>query len=177
MTAGQPEPAWNDTAAPVPEVGVAELVAAQVARTPESPAVTFGSATLTYADVDRRAARLARRLAALGVRPGALVGVYLERSVEVVVTLLAVARAGGAYVPLDPDFPADRIAFMLADCRAPVLVTQADLTQALPASDAEVLLVDDDRDVDASLAGSGPEDLAYVIYTSCLLYTSPSPRD
>jgi len=161
-----PDPGWNDTAAPVPDVGVAELVAAQMALTPGRPAVTFGTTTLTFAGLDRRSARLARRLAALGVGPDVLVGLYLERSVEMVATLLAVARAGGAYVPLDPDFPPDRIAFMLADCRAPVIVTQAGLARALPASGAQLLLVDDDGDVDAAPAGIGPDGLAYVIYTS-----------
>ena len=89
--------------------GVAALVAAQVGRTPARPAVSCGDTTLTFAELDRRADRLARRLARLGVGPDVLVGVFLERSVEMVVALLAVARAGGAYVPLDPDFPADRL--------------------------------------------------------------------
>jgi amino acid adenylation domain-containing protein len=152
----------------LPEVGVAELVAAQVERTPDRPAVTFGATTLTFEELDRRAARLARRLAGAGVGPGVLVGVFLERSTEMVVALLAVARSGGAYVPLDPDFPAGRIAFMLEDSGAPVVVTQAALAASLPVSTAAVVLVDHDgdEDVDGPLAGSGPDDLAYVIYTS-----------
>ncbi len=105
---------------------VASLVAAQAARTPDVPAVTFGRTSLTYAELDERAGRLARRTWPAGAwGPDVLVGVCLERSVEMVVALLGVARAGGAYVPLDPDFPRERLAFMLADCGAPVVVTQA----------------------------------------------------
>ncbi|HEX2048493.1 MAG TPA: amino acid adenylation domain-containing protein [Acidimicrobiales bacterium] len=144
---------------------VAHLVDAQVVRRAPSPAVTFGTTTLTYADLDRRADRLARHLAWLGVRPGALVGVHLERSVEMVVALLAIARAGGAYVPLDPDFPAERVAFMLEDSGAPVVVTQSALAPGLPAS--RVVCVDGGGLTgEATPAGAGPEDLAYVIYTS-----------
>lgn len=163
---------WNGAAAPYPQVGVAELVVARAARTPASPAVTFGDRTLTYADLEERAGRLARHLAALGVGPGVLVGVELERSAEMVVALLAIARAGGAYVPLDPDFPADRIAFMLADCAAPVLVTQSSLVAALPSHGARVVCIDGDWGHGGpggeapAPGGAGPDDVAYVIYTS-----------
>ena len=148
---------------------LAELVARQVARRPHAPAVTFGATTLTYAELDRRAGSLARHLAAAGAGPGVLVGVYVRRSLDMVVALLAVARAGGAYVPLDPDFPAERLAFMLQDCGAPVVVTQSDLLAALPPSSARPVVVDGSRDPEATgapAAGPGPDDLAYVIYTS-----------
>ena len=160
---------WNDTSAPYPEVAPAELVAAQAARAPGSPAVTFGTTTLSYAELDRRAGHLARRLAGLDVGPGVLVAVFLDRSIEMVVAVLAVARAGGAYVPLDPDFPADRIGFMLADCGAPVVVTHRSLAASLPAHAGDVVVVDEEpaeADTDVPPAGSGPDDLAFVIYTS-----------
>ena len=144
--------------------GVAELVAAQVARTPDAPAVSFGDRTLTFAELDRRAGRLAGRLVAEGVGPGVLVGVCLRRSAELVVALLAVARAGGAYVPLDPDFPQRRLALMLADCGAPVILTDPALAAALPRHAATVVCVDEAADGGGSPAG--PDDLAYVVYTS-----------
>jgi amino acid adenylation domain-containing protein len=160
---------WNDTARLYPETGLAELVGAQVAETPDSPAVCFGGAVLTYAELDRRAGRLAGHLVALGVRPGVLVGVYLKRSADLVVALLAVARAGGAYVPLDPDFPAPRIAFMLADCGPPVIVTESALLVSLPPHDAAVVCLDggwEDGPTAPIPSAAGPDDLAYVIYTS-----------
>ena len=94
------------------------LFAAQAARTPDAVAVVFEDGTLTYAELDARANRLAHRLRGLGVGPGVLVGLCAERSLEMVVGLLAVLKAGGAYVPLDPDYPAERLAFMLADAGA-----------------------------------------------------------
>ncbi len=149
-----------------PDVAIDALVAAPVARTPNRPAVTFGTTTLTFAELDGAATRLARRLAAAGVRPGVLVGILLERSLDMVVALVAVNRAGGAYVPLDPQFPPDRIAFMMADGAAPVLVTHSSLLGALPDHDATVVLVDGESPATESPAGAGPDDLAYVIYTS-----------
>ncbi|MDQ3897945.1 MAG: amino acid adenylation domain-containing protein, partial [Actinomycetota bacterium] len=158
---------WNDTAAPYPAVGVAELVAAQVARRPDAPAVTFGRSTLTYAQLDERAERVARHLAGLGVGPEVLVGVHLQRSAEMVVALVAIARAGGAYVPLDPDFPGDRVAFMIDDCGARVIVSQSGLRAALPPSEALVVCLDERwRPARGSPNGGGPDDLAYVLYTS-----------
>ncbi len=148
-------------------VVLTELIDRQIARRPVAPAVTFGATTVTYAELDERATRLARHLAGVGVRPGVLVGVHLHRSIDMVVTLLGVARAGGAYVPLDPDFPAERLAFMLGDCAAPVVVTQSALAGTLPASGARVVCIDGSREAgDAAPTGAGPDDLAYVIYTS-----------
>ena len=160
---------WNDTAAPYPQVGVADLAAAQTARAPRAPAVTFGPDTLTFDQLEARADRLARRLTAEGVGSGVLVGTYLERSVEMVVALVAIARAGGAYVPLDPGFPAERVAFMLGDCAAPVVVTQTSLLASLAFHPVRVVCVDGDwahGDDRPAPAGAGPDDLAYVIYTS-----------
>lgn len=159
---------WNRTAAPYPQTGLAQLVAEQVARTPDAAAVTFGvgGCTLTFAELDRRAERLAGRLRAAGVGPGVLVGVYLRRSADLVVALVAVVRAGGAYVPLDPDFPWRRLALMLADCGAPVILTEPGLAGGLPPHAAAVVCVDEGAEGEGSAAGAGPDDLAYVVYTS-----------
>ncbi|HEX3621707.1 MAG TPA: amino acid adenylation domain-containing protein [Acidimicrobiales bacterium] len=150
---------------------VSTMAASQAGRTPGAPAVSFGSTTLTFGELDRRAGRLARHLAARGVGPDVLVGVYLERSVDMVVAVVAIARAGGAYVPLDPAFPAERIGFMLADCGATIVVTDSSLARTLPAGaagDVRVVCVDREREFgDGAIpVGSGPDDLAYVIYTS-----------
>jgi amino acid adenylation domain-containing protein len=161
---------WNDTAAEFPDTTLSALVAEQVARTPDAPAVTFRGETLSYRELDVRANRLGHRLRALGVAPGTLVGVCAERSFELVVALLGVLKAGGAYVPLDPEYPADRLAFMLADAAAPVVLTQARLRDALPGA-ATVLVLDDPAETagqpgDEPTAAASPDDPAYVIYTS-----------
>ena len=128
---------WNDTRVEYPEDATLHgLVAAQAARTPDSPAVTFEGASLTYRELTGRADRLARHLRGLGVGPDVLVGLCAERSLEMMVGLLAVLKAGGAYVPLDPGYPAERLAFMLADSAVPVLLTQERLAAGLPAHGA-----------------------------------------
>ncbi|HZI17116.1 MAG TPA: condensation domain-containing protein, partial [Pyrinomonadaceae bacterium] len=114
---------WNQTGADYPLARpLHSFVEAQAARTPGATALVFGRERLTYAELDGRADRLARRLRRLGVGPDVLVGVMMERSAEMVVALLGVLKAGGAYVPLDPSYPAERLAFMLADAAAPVLL-------------------------------------------------------
>ena len=148
------------------------LIAAQAQRTPQATALLFEGRSLSYADLDRQANRLAHHLQAQGVGPGTLVGVCMERSPEMVVALLGILKAGGAYVPLDPDYPAERLAFMMADAAVPVLLTQERLLAQLPPHAARVWCLDRDRDIiaqagDGTPAGSaGPDDLAYVIYTS-----------
>ncbi|HEY1376845.1 MAG TPA: AMP-binding protein, partial [Gemmataceae bacterium] len=151
---------------------VQELFEAQVARTPQAVAVVAGADRLTYHDLNGRANRLAHRLRRFGVGPDVLVGLCMTRSPEMVVGLLGVLKAGGAYVPLDPTYPKDRLAFMLADTRAPVLLTQPPLLLSLPAHAARVVCLDPDcgavaaeRDDDPPRS-AGPDDLAYVIYTS-----------
>jgi len=151
---------------------VHELFEAQVERTPEAIAVVFDGEQLTYRELNTRANQLAHRLVALGVTPDALVGICLNRSPQMVVAVLAVLKAGGAYVPLDPAYPHDRIAFMLADSRAAVLLTEASLLARLPAFDGPQICLDtDSKSIDAESA-SNPEtaadlgNLAYVIYTS-----------
>jgi amino acid adenylation domain-containing protein len=154
---------------------IEERFARRAAERPDAPAVTCGAATLTYRELDARAGRLAARLRARGVGPETRVGIALERSAELAVALLATLKAGGAYVPLDPAYPADRIAFVLEDAGAAVLVTSAALRPRLPAFAGSVICVDAEED-DAvppaipyslfPLPCRSPDALAYVIYTS-----------
>ncbi|HEY0739708.1 MAG TPA: amino acid adenylation domain-containing protein, partial [Herpetosiphonaceae bacterium] len=164
---------WNASAAPVPqERCLHHLFEAQVDRTPAAIALRCGDATLTYAELNARANQLAHRLRTVGVTRAALVGLCLDRSLELVIGLLAILKAGGAYVPLDPDYPQERLAFMLEDAQLAVLVTQASLCAMLPASHAVTVCVDRDAATIAQqprtnpLSGVEPPDLAYVIYTS-----------
>ena len=121
------------------------LFAAQAARTPDAPAVAFEEETLTYAELEARANRLANHLRRLGVGPETRVGVCVERGPDAVWAVLGVLKAGGAYVPLDPEYPADRLAYMVADAGARVLLAQARTADRLPAGGAEVVLLDADR--------------------------------
>ncbi len=166
---------WNRTAAPIPPVCLHQLIEAQAVRTPDSIAVTMAgdeSAALTYGDLDRRADQLARHLRALGVGPGTLVGICLERSPLMFVGLFGILKAGGAYVPLDPAYPKDRLAFMLADSGLSVLLTQDSLSLALPKHSATVVRLDSDWPAIAAHPAAppaplaAPDDLAYVLYTS-----------
>ena len=164
---------WNDTAVEYPrDICLHELFEAQVTRTPEAVAVVFEEEQLTYRELNRRANQLARYLRKLGVGPEVLVGIMMERSIEMVVGLLGILKAGGAYVPLDPAYPQERLSFMLEDARVPVLLTQARLAESLPQSEAEVVSVDALREVIAQegvenpAGGATAENLAYVIYTS-----------
>ncbi|MFB9443510.1 amino acid adenylation domain-containing protein [Dactylosporangium vinaceum] len=149
----------------VPDATLAGLLAAQVHRTPDAPAVTFEGRSWTYAELDTAAGRVAGRLRRLGVGPGSLVAVCAERSHELVAALLGVLKAGAAYVPLDPEYPADRLAFMLTDAAAPVVLTQGHLSAVLPETAAAVVLLESIDD-DPAGADATPDDLAYVIYTS-----------
>jgi amino acid adenylation domain-containing protein len=133
--------AWSASPAQLPATPVHQLVAEQAARTPGALAVAAGDARLTYAELMVHADALAARLRALGVGPESRVALCLERSAEMVVALLATLRAGGAYVPLDPEYPADRLAFMLSDSGATVLLTQARLRDRLPEFGGDVVEV------------------------------------
>ena len=119
--------AWNDTARPIASVTVAQLFAAQAAARPDAVAVVFEEQELTYRQLDERANQLAHHLRGLGVGPEVVVGLCVERSLEMIVGLLGILKAGGAYLPLDPGYPPERLTFMLEDSRAPVLLTQAAL--------------------------------------------------
>ncbi len=147
-----------------------ELFERQVDLTPEAVALVSEEGLLTYAELDRRATRLAHRLQGLGVGPEVPVGLCAERSLGMVEGLLAILQAGGAYVPLDPDYPRERLAFMLEDTGAPVLVVQRHLLARLPDAAAQVVLLEEiGRGADlfeSRLQEGSPENLAYVIYTS-----------
>ncbi|MER7186109.1 amino acid adenylation domain-containing protein, partial [Streptomyces hyaluromycini] len=165
---------WNDTDTVVPRALVPGLFAGQVARTPDAPAVVFEGELVSYGELDARANRLARYLSGLGVGAESVVGLCLPRGVDMVVALLAVWKAGGAYLPVDPEYPAERIAFMLADARVAVVVGTEDILDELPAVRVPMVAVDDPQvaAVVSSMSGQGlevevlPGQLAYVIYTS-----------
>ncbi|MDQ3810178.1 MAG: amino acid adenylation domain-containing protein, partial [Chloroflexota bacterium] len=149
-----------------------DLVQAQAERTPDVIAAVLDDDQLTYAQLDQRANQLAHHLRQLGVQPNMLVGVSMERSLDLVVALLGVLKAGAAYVPLDPGYPAERLAFMVDDARAPVLLTQSHLLERLPRHGTQVVAVDGDWSAIAAHPTSPPpsqvrpDDLAYVIFTS-----------
>ena len=124
---------FNATAQALPDATLPELFAAQAARTPDAVAVVYGERTLSYAALDAHANRLAHHLRGLGVGPETIVGLLVERSLEMVIALLGILKAGGAYLPLDPSYPAQRLSFMLADAGCAVLVTQQGLLDRLPA--------------------------------------------
>ncbi|HEY1733125.1 MAG TPA: amino acid adenylation domain-containing protein, partial [Acidimicrobiales bacterium] len=166
--------AWSD--GPAQEVAPSTLdglFAAQAARTPDAIAVTDGEKSLAYAELDAAAGKLAGVLRARGVGPGDLVGVCLPRSVELSVALLAVLQAGAAYLPLDPDYPAERLAFMLEDAEAPVVLTRRGVLPDSVAIESALYLGDPTDSAGQADAGQavatprpGPDDAAYVIYTS-----------
>ncbi|MFC5720644.1 amino acid adenylation domain-containing protein [Streptomyces gamaensis] len=164
---------WNTTARPLPAcLRAEERFAEWVRRTPDAPAVVDGEHVLSYAELDARANQLAHHLIEHGVGPDVLVGVCARRSPEIVVAALAALKAGGAYVPLDPDYPAERLAQMFAGTRAPVLLTQRELVDRLPATDAAIVCLDTDWPEIAHKPRTAPEHtgdadaLAYVVHTS-----------
>jgi len=166
---------WNATESTYPQVCIHMLFEAQVERTPDAIALVVGEQRLTYRQLNQRANQLAHFLQQQGVQPETLVGICLDRSVDLLVSLLAVLKAGGAYVPLDPAYPSERLAFMLADSAAEVLLTQGALegwTANLPATELKIVRLDYDREAIAQChtenptSAVQPSHLSYVIYTS-----------
>jgi amino acid adenylation domain-containing protein len=152
---------------------VVGLFEEQAASMPDAVAAEHGEQSLTYSQLDQRANQLARYLVRQGVGPDRVVGICLERGLDVVVGLLGILKAGGAYLPLDPSYPSERLKQMVADAAPQVVVTGTGLTGALPASDAKVIVLDEELARIAAMsaqdlggAGAGPENLIYVIHTS-----------
>ncbi|APR84357.1 Malonyl CoA-acyl carrier protein transacylase [Minicystis rosea] len=164
---------WNETRAPYPAgETIHGLFEAQVAKRPDAIAVVAGEARVTYRDLDSRANRLARHLQSLGVGPDTVVGLCLPRSAEMVVGLLGILEAGGAYVPLDPAHPHKRLAQILAEAGATVVVTMNSLAGALPEEgircvrlDGDAAILDQESDTRPN-GGAGPGNLVYVLFTS-----------
>ena len=167
---------WNNTRAQRLEAAcVHQLIEAQAARTPDAIAVEFEGSTICYRDLDRKANQLARRLRELGVGRDVLVGLCLERSIAMIVGLLAVHKAGGGYVPLDPGYPRDRLSYMVEDSKMPVLLTDRALREELSLPAKHIICVDEEatalaalstEPLDSADSDATANSLAYVIYTS-----------
>ena len=164
---------WNDTAIEYPSNKcIHQLFEEQVEKTPNAIAVVFEEEELTYEQLNKRANQLAHYLLSLGVKPEVLVGICVERSVEMVVGLLGIFKAGGAYVPMDPNYPPERLSYMLTDSGIGVLVTQNSLLEFFPSHDARVVCLDSDwQELEVYSPSNShntvtSSNLAYVIYTS-----------
>ncbi|WP_410901263.1 amino acid adenylation domain-containing protein [Pseudomonas guariconensis] len=163
---------FNDTFVDYPSgTCVHSLIEAQAQKTPDAVALVFGERQLSYRELDQQANQLAHQLIELGVGPDVLVGICVERSIEMVLGLLAVLKAGGAYVPLDPEYPRERLAYMFEDSGIGLLLTQSHLRDQLPVpGSVRALNVDEQGHFACSVEATGvqpqPENLAYVIYTS-----------
>ncbi|MEB3279243.1 MAG: amino acid adenylation domain-containing protein [Lyngbya sp.] len=166
---------WNDTDEDYPfDRCLHQLFEEQVKRTPEAIAVEFDRQQLTYQQLNTQANQLAHYLQSLGVKPETFVGIYLERSLSMIVGLLAVLKAGGAYVPLDPDYPVQRLAYIAEDANIKLLLTQEKLLNSLPVEGAEVIILDGNSGVLISQSQENPVNTVKPENLSCLLYTSGS---
>jgi amino acid adenylation domain-containing protein/non-ribosomal peptide synthase protein (TIGR01720 family) len=164
---------WNDTQVDYPkDKCLHQLFEEQVEKTPDAVAVVFEDQQLTYREINARANQLAHYLKSLGVKPETLVGICVERSVEMVVGLLGILKAGGAYVPLDPNYPQERLSYMLEDSQLPILLTQQNLLKKLPQRKTQTICMDEDWQNFADHSQDNPyrevksDNLAYIIYTS-----------
>ena len=164
---------WNATDRDFPrDQCVHGLFEMQAERTPEATAAVFEDDSIRYAELDQRSNQLARHLMRIGAGPGEVVGIYMDRSLEMLVALLGTLKSGAAYLPLDPSHPRDRIDFIVDEAKVPVLLTQSHLAVRVPKSEARVVCLDGDweliaRESDSKVSSAvGPRDLAYVIYTS-----------
>lgn len=164
---------WNKTQTEYPQSQcIHQLFETQVEQTPDAVAVVFEDQQITYQELNIRANQLAHHLQALGVKPEVPVGICVERSLEMVVGLLAILKAGGAYVPLDPAYPQERLTYILSDSQLPVVLTMKGLSETLPSHNAKVVYLDADREIIAQqskenlVSGATVNNLAYTIYTS-----------
>ena len=163
---------WNATEAPLPEKLLHQLFESQAARRADATALVFQNVRLCYADLNARANQLAHAMIALGKQNDAPIAIALDRSLEMIVAVIAVLKAGGCYLPLDPSYPAERLAFMLEDSGARLLITRQSLLEKLPFIAAHALCVDADHTYIASQPKHDPDlavsqqQLAYIIYTS-----------
>jgi amino acid adenylation domain-containing protein len=164
---------WNDTKRDYPQNQcIHQLFEQQVEHTPDAIALIFENQKLTYRELNQRANKVAHYLKTLGVKPDVLVGICMERSLEMVIGILAIIKAGGAYVPLDPTYPKERLAFMLTDAQVSVLLVQPHLVPELPPHQAQVVCIDSESQEFAAYSSENPtsevttKNLAYVIYTS-----------
>ncbi|MBN3960151.1 non-ribosomal peptide synthetase [Nostoc sp. NMS8] len=164
---------WNNTQVDYSHDNcIHQLFEQQVERTPDAIALIFENQKLTYRELNQRANKIAHYLKTLDAKPDVLVGICMERSLEMVIGILAIIKAGGAYVPLDPTYPKERLAFMLADAQVSVLLVQPHLVQELPTHQAQVVCINSDCQEFAAYSPENPtsevtaENLAYVIYTS-----------
>jgi amino acid adenylation domain-containing protein len=163
---------WNNTKIKYPQVCIHKLVEEVVELSPDALAVVFEQSSLTYRQLNSRANSLAHYLQALGVGKEVLVGICMERSLDMVVGLLGILKAGGAYVPLDPAYPTERLAFMLEDTQISVLLTQSRLVESLPPHSTRVVCLDtqwqeiEEHSEENPISAVTPDNLAYVIYTS-----------
>ena len=164
--------AWNATDEPYPQICAHHLFEAQVQRTPNVSAIVFEDQELSYRQLNARANQLAHRLAALGAQSGKLVGIFMERSLEMVVAVLGIVKSGAACLPLDPAYPKERLAFMVEDSGAAVVISQQHLAPSFPSDDAQMVCLDskvsqieqeDESDLQIPVT---PENWLYVIYTS-----------
>ncbi|MBV9790644.1 MAG: amino acid adenylation domain-containing protein [Chloroflexi bacterium] len=164
---------WNATGTPyAADACIHQFFEAQVERTPDAVALVFRDQQLSYRELNARANQLARHLRSLGVVPDALVGIYMERSLDMVIAMLAVLKAGAAYLPLDPAYPQERIGFMIADANVAVLLTEPQLAGLQPQDHAQIVALERAWPQIAQLSEQNlstaalPHNLAYVIYTS-----------
>ena len=165
--------AWNNNQADYPnDQCIHELFEAQVEQSPDAVAVVFDDKQLTYRELNQRSNQLAHYLLSLGIKPETLIGISVDRSLDMIVAVMGVLKAGAAYMPLDPTYPQDRLAFMLEDTQVPVLLTQQHLLTVLPKHNARVICLDADWETIGSASQANPANpttpgnLAYVIYTS-----------
>src|ERR1035438_7418757 len=164
---------WNDTATEYPrDQCVHEVFEMQALRTPEAIAVEDGERRLTYHELNSCADDLSRRLRSLGVREDVLVGLCVDRTIEMIVAMLGILKAGGAYVPLDPTYPTERLTFMLMDTKAPVLVTKRRFMDRFSGSHTQIILLDDPHA--EAIETNPPRTHPHSESLACVMYTSGS---